>query len=458
MATALETLPGSESTACRDKDGWRNWGSPWGSRQMSSGSKARAPSDRHDPTGGGSAGSTKEAGQCPRRKAAEQDSALDEGYTAAPEAEPTVATKLAELAARARRERTLTNVIQFVDEELLRLAFRSLRKQAAPGVDGQSYEEYAANLNQNLKDVHARLTTGRYKAPVIRRVYIPKGNGKRRPIGISTVEDRTVQKAAAWVLSAVFEQDFLECSHGFRPARSAHTALHRLRDGMQEHRARYVAETDLASYFDTVNHEWLRKFVRHRVNDGGRLRLLNKWLKAGVMENGVVTRMEEGVPQGGPVSCVLANVVLHQLDRLWEDRCSQLGQLIRYADDAVVLCRTEAQAKEALRRIGIILKRLKLTLHPDKTQVVWVGDGRQGFDFLGFHCRKVESWKYRGKRYLQRWPSQRAMQRVRGRVKAITAPRHRLPEPIEPIVAEVNQVVRGWGAYFRVGNSTRKFH
>src|SRR5712691_9186434 len=135
MATALETLPGSESTACRDKDGWRNWGSPWGSQEMSSGSKARAPSDRHDPTGGGSAGSTKEAGQCPRREAAEQDSALDEGYTAAPEAELTVATKLVELvAARARRERTLTNVIQFVDEELLRLAFRSLRKQAAPGV------------------------------------------------------------------------------------------------------------------------------------------------------------------------------------------------------------------------------------------------------------------------------------------------------------------------------------
>ena len=217
---------------------------------MSSGSKARAPSDRHDPTGGGSAGSTKEAGQCPRRKAAEQDSALDEGYTAAPEAELTVATKLVELAARARRERTLTNVIQFVDEELLRLAFRSLRKQAAPGVDGQSYEEYAVNLDQNLKDVHARLTTGRYKAPVIRRVYIPKGNGKRRPIGISTVEDRTVQKAVAWVLSAVFDQDFLDCSHGFRPNRSPHTALHRLREGARQHQVRYVVEADLQSYLE----------------------------------------------------------------------------------------------------------------------------------------------------------------------------------------------------------------
>jgi hypothetical protein len=135
-----------------------------------------------------------------------------------------------------------------------------------------------------------------------------------------------------------------------------------------------------------------------------------------------------------------------------------LGQLIRYADDAVLLCRTEAQAREALWRVGVILNRLKLTLHPKKTQVVNVGDGRQGFDFLGFHCRKVESWKYRGRRYLQRWPGRRAMQRIRDKIKAITAPRHRLPEPVGPIVAEVNQALRHWSAYFRVGNSTRKFH
>src|SRR5713226_5081372 len=242
---------------------------------MSSGSKARLPSDRHGPKGGGSACSTEEAGQCPWREEAEQDSLLDEGYTAAPEAEPTVSTKLAELVARARKEKCLTNVIQFVDEELLRLAFRSLRKQAAAGVDGRSYEDYAANLDQNLKDVHSRLTTGRYKAPVIRRVYIPKGNRKRRPIGISTVEDRTVQKAVAWVLSAVFDQDFLDCSHGFRPNRSPHTALYRLREGIRQHRVRYVVEADLADYFGSVNWAWLRKFVKHRVNDGGLLRLLS---------------------------------------------------------------------------------------------------------------------------------------------------------------------------------------
>src|SRR6202165_4441869 len=231
-------------------------------------------SDHDGPRGGGSARTTEEAGQCPRREGAEQDSLFDEGYTAAPEADQTVSTKLAELGARARKEAQLTNVIQFVDEELLRLAFRSLRKQAAPGVDGQSYEEYATNVDQNLKDLYARLKSGRYRAPNIRRAYIPKGNGKRRPIGISTVEDRTVQKAVAWVLSVVFDQDFLDCSHGFRPNRSPHTALCRLREGMWQHQVRYVAESDLQSYFDTVNHEWLRRFVRHRINDGGLSRLV----------------------------------------------------------------------------------------------------------------------------------------------------------------------------------------
>jgi group II intron reverse transcriptase/maturase len=245
--------------------------------------------------GGGSARSTEEAGQRPRRKGAEQNSLFGESNTAAPEADKPVSTKLAGLVARARKEARLTNVVQYVDEELLRLALGSLRKQAAPGVDGQRYEEYAANVDQNLKELYARLKSGRYQAPVIRRVHIPKANGKLRALGITTIEDRVVPKAIAWVLSAVFERDFLDSSHGFRPNRSPHTALHRLRDGMMQHWAKYVVEVDVVSYFDSVNWAWLRKFVRHRVNDGGLIRLLNKWLKAGVMENGVVTLSAEGV-------------------------------------------------------------------------------------------------------------------------------------------------------------------
>src|SRR5580765_7547735 len=190
---------------------------------VSSGSKAVKPSNRHAAMGGGVARSTKEAGQCPWREGATQNSLPNERHTAAPEADLTVSTKLAGLVARARKEARLTNVIQFVDEEVLRLAFRSLRKQAAPGVDGQSYEDYAKDLPANLQGVHERLRSGRYRAPAVRRAYIPKANGKLRPLGITTIEDRVVQKAVAWVLSAVYEQDFLELSHGFRPRRSPHT-------------------------------------------------------------------------------------------------------------------------------------------------------------------------------------------------------------------------------------------
>jgi RNA-directed DNA polymerase len=271
---------------------------------VSSGSEAKGSSDRHAAVGGGAARSTEEAGQRPQREGAAQNSLPGERHTAALEAELTVSTKLAGLVALARREARLTNVIQCVDEELLRLAFRSLRKQAAPGVDGRGYEDYAKDLSANLRDVHERLRSGRYRAPAVRRVYIPKANGKRRPLGITTIEDRVVQKAVAWVLSAVYEQDFLDVSHGFRPGRSPHTALHRLREGIMQGRARYVVEVDVVGYFDAVQHEWLRKFVRHRINDGGLLRLLNKWLKAGVMEQGIVSRTEDGVPQGvPPVRC-----------------------------------------------------------------------------------------------------------------------------------------------------------
>ncbi len=300
----------------------------------SSASKTVMSSERDASVGGGSARSTADAGQRPRREGAEQDSWSGGRHTAAPEADTTVSTKLAGLVARARKEARLTNVVHHVDEELLHLAFRSLRKQAAPGVDGQRYEDYAMNLAPNLRDLHAQLRSGRYQAPVIRRVYIPKGNGKQRPIGITTIEDRVVQKAVAWVLNAVFEQDFLDCSHGFRPRRSPHSALHRLREGMMQHWARYVVEVDIVGCFDAVNHAWLRKFVRHRINDGGLIRLLNKWLNAGVMENGVVTRATDGTPQGGPVSPMLANIYLHYVLDLWFERrfkktCRGFAELTR---------------------------------------------------------------------------------------------------------------------------------
>ena len=325
---------------------------------------------------------------------------FDEGTTAAPEADLPVCPKLAELAARARKEDRLTNVVQFVDEELLRLAFGSLRKHAAPGVDGQSYEDYAADLDENLKDLHARLTTGRYQAPVIRRVYIPKANGKLRALGITTIEDRVVQKAVAWVLSAVYEQDFLDCSQGFRPKRSAHMALRRLRNGMLQHWAKYVVEVDVVGFFDHVNHDWLRKFLRHRVNDGGLLRLIDKWLKAGVMENGVVTTTEDGTPQGGPASPVLANVYLHYVLDLWFERrfkkgCRKWTELTRYCDDFVAAFQDREDAERFRREVEERLAVFGLHVAPEKTAVLLFdgnllkGNRRPAikpatFTFLGF--------------------------------------------------------------------------
>jgi RNA-directed DNA polymerase len=410
--------------------------------------------------GGGAARSTEEAGQRPWREGAVQGKLFGEGTTAAPEADLPVSPKLAELVARARKEGRLTNVVQFVDEELLRLAFRSLRKQAAPDVDGQSYEEYATNLDHNLRDLHHRLRTGRYRAPVVRRVYIPKASGGRRPLGITTVEDRMVQKAVAWVLSAVFEQDFLECSHGFRPKRGAHTALHRLREGMMQHWAKYVVEVDVVGYFDHVNHEWLGKFLRHRVNDGGLLRLIGKWLKAGVMENGVVTRAEDGTPQGGPVSPVLANVYLHYVLDLWFERrfkksCRKWTELTRYADDFVAVFQDQGDAERFRREVEERLAAFGLQVAPDKTAVlcfdgnVLKGTGRPAvkpasFTFLGFTHFLTRTRE--GKVNIVRTPSVKTRERfLRVQTLWLKANKH---ERVQVQQAHLRMALSGYYQYF----------
>jgi RNA-directed DNA polymerase len=418
------------------------------------------PSERDAAMGGGSARSTEEAGQCPRRKGAEQGSLPGQGYTAAPEAGRTVSTKLAGLAARARKEARLTNVIQFVDEELLLLAFRSLRKGAAPGVDGQSYEAYAANLDTNLRDLYARLRSGRYQAPVIRRAYIPKANGGQRPLGITTVEDRVVQKAVAWVLSAVYEGDFLECSHGFRPRRSAHTALHRLREGMMQHWVKYVVEVDVVGYFDHVNHDWLRKMVRHRVNDGGLLRLIGKWLRAGVMEQGVVTRAQDGTPQGGPVSPVLANIYLHYVLDQWFERrfkkgCRKWAELTRYADDFVAVFQDRDDAEGFRRQVEERLGAFGLTVAPEKTAVLHFdgnllkGAGRPAekpatFTFLGFTHYLTKT--RRGNVNIGRKPSRKARERfLRREADWLKANKH-LPVWVQH--AHLRRALSGYYQYF----------
>src|SRR6266498_5541841 len=274
-------------------------------------------------------------------------------------------------------------------------------------MDGQTIEQIEQQgVEGLLAELATELREGRYRPQAVRRVRIPKPDGSERWLGIPAVRDRVVQGAAKAVLEPIFEADFRESSYGFRPKRSAHQAGEQLRQAVNRG-ANWIVELDIEAFYDRIDHDLLMKLVEKRICDRRMLKLLRQWLRAGVLDGGEFLPSDQGVPQGGVISCVLANVMLHELDRVWEDRCSQLGQLIRYADDAVVLCKTEAQAREALWRIGVILSRLRLTLHPTKTQIVYVGDGRQGFNFLGFQCRKVTSWKYRDKRYLQYWPSRR---------------------------------------------------
>jgi group II intron reverse transcriptase/maturase len=355
-----------------------------------------------------------------------------------------------------------------VDEELLRQAFRSLRKQATPGVDGQRYEDYEQNLDANLKGLHARLRTGRYRAPVVRRAYIPKANGGRRPLGITTIEDRVVQKAVAWVLSAVFEQDFLDSSHGFRPGRSAHTALHRLREGMMQHWVKYVVEVDVVGYFDHVNWEWLNTFLRHRMNDGGLLRLVNKWLRAGVMENGVVVHTEEGTPQGGPVSPILSNVYLHFVLDLWFERrfkktCRKWCELTRYADDFVAAFVDQGDAERFRREVEERLAAFGLKVAPEKTGIrrfdgnLIKGPGRpterpETFTFLGFthFITKTRNKKVN----IVRTPSVQARVRFLRRVAEwLRANRHVGPGLQRE---HLTKMLQGFYQYFGLWGCTRK--
>jgi len=370
--------------------------------------------------------------------------------------------------ARQRKKERFTALLHHINPELLEAEFFALKKYAAPGADGMTWRDYEQNLKANLEELHARVHRGAYRPQPSRRVYIPKPDGRQRPLAIAALEDKIVQRATAAVLSAIYEEDFLGFSYGFRPGRSTHHAMDALMVGIERRRVNFIVDADIRSFFDTVDQQWLIRFVEHRIGDQRIIRLIHKWLKAGILEEGAVRVSEQGTAQGAVISPLLANIYLHYALDLWVERYRRreaTGDMIivRYADDFIVGFEHEAEARHFLEALGKRLKEFALSLHPEKTRLIEFGrnaeDNRrrrglgkpETFNFLGFTfiCGRSRRGAFQIRRKSRR-------DRMRAKLQAVKQElRRRMHQPIVEQGKWLRQVVTGYFNYHAVPTNSR---
>lgn len=340
-------------------------------------------------------------------------------------------TKLTRVAEKAQSDHKLrfTSLAHLLTPELFLETWNAMNKRGAAGVDKETIKEFESNLEERICDLYVRLRKGQYKAPPVRRVEIPKGEGKVRKLGIPTVEDRLLQAATARILNAIYEPIFLDCSYGYRPKRSAHDALKQLRSHLIGGNVMQIFEADIRAYFDRVNHEWLRRILKERIADPVLLRLIDKWLRAGVMKDGLKRTTESGVPQGGPISCVLSNVYLHYVLDLWFEKlvkraCRGAAYLVRYVDDFVACFQYKADADNFGTWLRTRFSKFSIELAEEKTRCIMFGRfakerlaGRtpETFEFLGFE--HICGADRHGKFALIRLPRQKSCRKFLDRVK-----------------------------------------
>jgi group II intron reverse transcriptase/maturase len=380
---------------------------------------------------------------------------------------PTVTPKLQRIAAQAARDpdRVFTTLAHLIDVDFLREAYRHTSKASAPGIDGVTAQQYAEHLDENLHDLHERLRSGCYQARPVERVWIEKEDGKQRPIGKPTFEDKIVQRAVAMLLEAIYEQDFSDSSYGFRRGRSPHDALDELRERCMRDNIGWIVDADVSGYFDSIDRIRLREVLRQRVNDGSILRLIGKWLRAGVMEEGIVSHPETGVVQGGVISPVLANIFLHHVLDEWfeqevQPRLQGRGFLIRFADDFVIGCELQADAHRIMAVLPKRFARYGLTIHPTKTALIAFGkpetpqgstEGNGTCDFLGL----THYWTRSRQGY---WVIKRrtAQKRLRRTKKALWRwCRYNRHTPLQYQYQQLCQKLRGHFQYYGIRGNFR---